>query len=259
MLALAMASWPLAAQPVTVEAPLVMEMYSLRYRPAAEAIAEVQGLLSERGTVELQPEANSLVLRDTRPIVRRAMARLRDYDQPLRQIRLEIQIVQAGGGSPAGPPDGPRLSAELVKRLRELLRFESFVLVAQAGLEMREGRAGRLSVRRRLPGGVRAGCPDLQPASYDWATSSSVADRPLRRERLIHTNLNLMLERPMVLGLAQTESSERALMVVLTSHLLPRETLSVQAGRADHAVRLPRTEPPEGEVVEQQVERPGRG
>ena len=99
-----------------VEVPLVTEVYSLRHRPAADAILEVQGLLSGRGTVELQPQGNSLVLRDTRAIVRRVMARLRDYDQPRRQVRIEIQIVQAGGGSQAGPPEGPRLSEELVRR-----------------------------------------------------------------------------------------------------------------------------------------------
>lgn len=223
VLVLAAASWPLAAQPAAVEAPLVMEMYSLRYRPAAEAIAEVEGLLSERGTVELQPQDNSLVLRDTRPIVRRAMARLRDYDQPLRQIRLEIQIVQAGGDSPPGPPDGPRLSDELVKRLRELLRFESFALIAQAGLEMREGEhvayqfGGDYRVEFEL--GILTSSQQLRLGDFIVGRGQASEARPL-----IHTNLNLMLDRPMVLGLAQTESSERALMVVLTSHLLPLET-----------------------------------
>lgn len=206
----------------SLEVPLVTEVYSLRHRPAAEAIREVQGLLSGRGTVELQPQDNSLVLRDTRAIVRRAMARLRDYDQPLRRVRIEIQIVQAGGGSPAGPPEGPRLSAELVRRLRELLRFESFVLVAQAGLEMREGEqvayqfGGDYRVEFEL--GVLTSSRQLRLG--DFIVGRGPANEA---QQLIHTNLNLMLERPMVLGLAQTESSARALMVVLTCHLLPAE------------------------------------
>ena len=33
---------------------------------------------------------------------------------------------------------------------------------------------------------------------------------------LIHTNINLRLDKPMVLGLARTESSESALMVILS-------------------------------------------
>jgi len=215
-------AWPLAAQPAPVQEPLVTETYTLHHRPAADAIAVVQSLLSERGTVELQPQGNSLVLRDTRAVVRRALARLREYDQPLRQIRLEIQIVEAGDGSRSGPPGSPRLSDELVRRLRELLRFESFLLVAEAGLEMREGEhvvyqfGGDYRVEFEL--GVLTSNSQLRLGDF------IVGRGPTSEARtLIHTNLNLMLGRPMVLGLAQTESSARALMVVLTSHLLPLE------------------------------------
>jgi len=197
-----------------------MEVYSLRHRSAADAIAEVQGLLSERGTVELQPQGNALVVRDTTAVVRRAMARLRGYDQPLRRVRLEIQIVRAGDGSRAEPPEGPRLPDELVRRLRELLRFESFELVAQAGLEMREGEqvayqfGGDYRVQFEL--GVLTANRQLRLG--DFIVGRGPADEV---QPLIHTNLNLTLERPMVLGLAQTESSANALMVVLTSYLLP--------------------------------------
>lgn len=229
LIVLGAASWPLAAQPAEVELPLVMEMYSLRYRPASDAIAEVEGLLSERGSVELQPQGNALVIRDTRAVVRRAMARVREYDQPLRRIRLEIQIVLAGDNSQIGPPDGLRLSADLVRRLRELLRFESFVLVAEAGLEMREGEhvAYQFGGDYRVEFGLGVLTPGRQLRLGDFMVGRGTASetRPL-----IHTNLNLTLERTMVLGLAQTESSERALMVVLTCHLLPFETSLGEGG-----------------------------
>ena len=38
-------------------------------------------------------------------------------------------------------------------------------------------------------------------------------------KELIHTNLNLWLSKPMILGLARTESSTEALMVILTCTL----------------------------------------
>jgi len=211
------------AQEAAVESALEMEVYSLRYRPAGAAIAEVEDLLSDRGTVELQPQDNALVIRDTRGAVRRVLARLRSYDQPLRRVRLEIEIVRAGDESRSAPPSAPHLPEELVRRLRELLRFESFILVAQAGLEMMEGEqvayqfGGDYRVEFEL--GVLTANRQLRLGDFIVGRGAAGEAQPL-----IHTNLNLTLERPMVLGLAQTESSASALMVVLTSHLLPTES-----------------------------------
>jgi hypothetical protein len=198
---------------------LVTEMYTLEYRPAIGAIAEVEDLLSARGSVELQPRGNTLFIRDSSGVVRRVLARLREYDQPLRRVRLEIQIVRAGGPPTPGMLGGPRLPAELARRLRELLRFETFILLARTGLEMIEGEQvayefdGDYRVEFEL-GGLNA---NRQVRLQNFVIGRGRAGEA---PPLIHTNLNLMLERPMVLGLAQTESSERALMVVLTSHLM---------------------------------------
>jgi len=195
-----------------------MQIYALRHRAAGEAIGEVEDLLSSRGTLELQPGENTLVIRDTAAVVRRIAERLRDFDRPPRRVRLEIQIVRAGGAAGA-EGRGPELPAELVRRLGELLRFESFTLLAQAGLEMMEGErvayqfGGDYRVEFEL--GVLSASHQLR--LQDFIVGAGPADDP---RPLIHTNLNLTIERPMVLGLAQTEASERALMVVLTSHLL---------------------------------------
>jgi hypothetical protein len=201
---------------------LVVHIYALRNRAAGDALAMVEDLLSSRGALELQPGENTLVIRDTAPVVRRIVARLRDYDQPPRRVRLEVQIVRAGevAGSRAGMEvRGPELPPELVRRLRELLRFESFTLMAQAGLEMMEGErvayqfGGDYRVEFEL--GVLSASRQLRLQDFIVGKGPAHDSRPL-----IHTNLNLTIERPMVLGLAQTEASERALMVVLTTHLL---------------------------------------
>ncbi|MCZ6726047.1 MAG: hypothetical protein O7A98_01680 [Acidobacteria bacterium] len=198
---------------------LVTEMYVLKYRPATGAVAEVEGLLSAHGSVELLPRGNILFIRDSRGIVRRALARLRDYDQPLRRVRLEIQIVRAGGPPTPGMPGRPQLPAELARRLRELLRFETFILLGRTRLEMLEGEQAsyQFGGDYRVEFELRALNSNGQLRLQDFVVSRG---RTVDSKPLIHTNLNLMLERPMVLGLAQTEASEQALMVVLTTHLM---------------------------------------
>src|SRR4051794_2273006 len=43
---------------------LVLHAYTMRYRQASDAVSMVFPLLSQRGTVELQPATNTLVIRD---------------------------------------------------------------------------------------------------------------------------------------------------------------------------------------------------
>ncbi len=207
---------PLEAQEAS-EPSLVLEIFALRHRAAIEALQQVDGLLTARGTVELQPSENTLVIRDTAAAVKAIVARLRDFDRPPRPIRLEIQIVRAG--EPPESPSSPRLAPELERRLRELLRFETFRLLAQAGLEMHEGEPiayefGSDYQVRFEPGTL---AEDGQLRLRDFIVARGTAEEATP---LIHTNLNLALARPMVLGLAQTESSEKALMVVLTYRLV---------------------------------------
>lgn len=211
-LALSMLMLALAAAAQTAEEPTVERVFELRHQSAAEAVALVYPYLSERGTVELRPGSNALVIDDATEVVERVQELLRDFDRPAESMQLEIQIVSAGAGEEIGESG---LSPELEARLQKLLRYRSYRLVASSRVDAAEG------WEVLSPMG-----PDYE---VDFRLGLVGADRRvklhgfrvLRREGdsetkpLIHTNLNLQLDRPMVLGLARTESSERALMVVL--------------------------------------------
>jgi len=189
-------------------------VYRLLHQAAGEAVALVAPLLSEAGSVELRPGGNSLVIRDRPPALARIVALLADFDQPARWLLLRVQIVAAEAEDAAAGEGGSGLPEELVQRLRELLRYRSYRRVAGASLEVAEGN----EVSRQLDGEYRV----------DFRMGRLEADRRIRllgfrvfRRRgaepaqLVHTNINLRLGKPMVLGLARTEASDRALMVVL--------------------------------------------
>ncbi len=200
--------------------PLVVETYALSHQPVAEAAALVYPLLTERGTVEVRPRGNTLVIRDVRSAVDRILPLLDDYDQPAQTLELEIRIVSAQPRSGSQEP-ASELPEELVARLRELLRYESYRQVARVELTTAEGR----EVERTLGGGYlvnfRVGRLDaarrIRLNGFRILRGASLEEA----KPLIHTNLNLKLDRPMVLGLARTESSDRALMLVLNCALAP--------------------------------------
>lgn len=193
----------------------VSRAFTLEHQSAAEAVNLVYPYLSEHGTVELRPGGNTLLVRDRAEVIARLEPLLRDFDHPARPLQLEIQIVSAGGAA-VGEEESPRLSAELEARLQQLLRYKSYRLMATVRLEAAEGRI--------------VASPLGPEYEVDFRLGTVGADRRiklhgfrvLRRQdgseakALIHTNLNLWLDRPMVLGLARTESSDNALMVVLS-------------------------------------------
>ena len=110
-----------AALPAQPQEELIVHAYSLRYQQAIDAIPVIQPLLSKRGTIELQPAGNTLVIRDTPAALGQIMPRLRSFDHPAQALRLEITIVRASR-SAVSPQERSDLPDELVARLRAVMR-----------------------------------------------------------------------------------------------------------------------------------------
>jgi len=202
------------AAPAQPEPALLVHAYTLRHQPAAEALVLVHPLLSRRGSVQLQPGGNTLVVRDEAAVVERVTALLREFDHPAQKVAIRIQVVRAGDGA-----EGQTLAPELAKRLRELLRYDSYGVMAAADLEAREGEGVSYELGEEyritfqlgtLMSGERLKLHDFE------VTRRAEAEE---RQRLLRTQVNLRLGRPMILGLAKDESSRRALLLVLTCTL----------------------------------------
>ena len=221
------ATLPAAAQ-VPREQPdegldLVVRAYTLEHQPAVEAIALIHSLLSERGAVELRPGGNTLVIRDSPAVVERLVRLLDDFDHPARPVRLALQLVRAGLGT-ASDSAGDELPEALVRRLKELLRYDDYRLLAAAEMEIREGEQVVFELGDEFQVGFRMGTllAGGRVKLHGFRVARQ-AGNPGSRQ-LIHTHLNLWLDKPMILGLARAESSDRALMVVLTCSLDSRST-----------------------------------
>jgi hypothetical protein len=195
---------------------LVLHAYTMRYRQASDAISLVFPLLSQRGTVELQPASNTIVIRDSPAALGRIIPVLRSYDHPSRPLNLDIYIVRAIRSPGAVRSDLPE---PLTRRLRALLPYDVYEVQAQAQLASREGQAvtyalgGEYEVSFRLGTLVDRQRIRLSNFRVLRRTEEHRAGSPL-----IHTNLLLTLEQATTFGLARTEQSSEALMIVMTVH-----------------------------------------
>lgn len=206
---------PMVAPPEAGSERLALHAYALRHRRAGDALEVVRPLLSPLGTVELQPGRNTVVVRDSLSALSRIVPELRRFDRPVEPLEIEVLVVRALAGRPR-PGAAPSVPPELERRLRALLRYERYELVAEGRLQSRENEdvtfelGDGFAVRFRL-GELADGRVRLSEFQVDREASTD-GGRPL-----IHTNLNLWLERPVALGLARSESSDSALMVAITA------------------------------------------
>lgn len=208
------------------ERPTVLHAYKLENQPATEALALVYPLLSPIGTVELKPRENTLVIRDVPAAVERIVPVLNRFDHPKRAIDLEIQMVRATAEQ-FSPPPRNQLPAALQRRLEKLLPYHSYELLASTRLSSKEGdrvsyRLGqRFDVRFRL-GTVLEG---RRIRLHDFEVDRAADAEGAAKKTLIHTNLFLFLDQTFSLGLAPSESSREALMVVITARIAPGQDL----------------------------------
>ncbi len=219
LLALAVFAAPALAAAGDGAAPLARHVFTPRHQSAGNALPLVHPLLSSRGTVELRRADNTLVIEDVASSLPAVVEALAAYDRPARLMRLRVQLVQALAR--AGEGDGAQaLPPELLERLRRLLRFESYSLVASADVGVSEGVAAAFELHPdyRLDFQL-VDSGDRQAELRDFKILRRAADREL--ETLLHTHLKMALDQPMVLGLARSEASDSALMVVLRCDAAP--------------------------------------
>jgi len=86
------------------DAEILLHVYALRHQTAGDALGLVKPLLSPRGTVELRPGDNTLVLRDTAQAIARILPVLVGFDHPSRPVDVELWMVRASGKSAVSPP-----------------------------------------------------------------------------------------------------------------------------------------------------------
>lgn len=225
----ASATW--AQAPSSGDSRLRVYAYTLKHQPAHEALQQVRPLLSTRGTVEVQPGGNTLVVRETQGIIDRVARLLERFDHPPEELRFDIRIVRAGpkrsGISPPQPENEVLSAAELPEslaaQLREYLRYDDYRVLAEAGLKTLEGEEVTYSLGQTYSVSFRSGTVMAgQRVKLEGFRILKQINNPANKGRqlppreLFHATLNLWLDRPFNLVLAQDEKRQEALMVAIS-------------------------------------------
>lgn len=199
--------------------PVRLHAFTLQHQPASEALELVRPLLSKEGTVTLAPGSNTLEIRDTLAALSRIVPMLRSFDHPARPIEIEVLLVQASRPGVSGLiSSSPEIPQELITRWRELLHYDIFTLAARADLRPREGESVTYETGNGYKLTFRLGTvlADRRIRLHNFRIVKRSGNSEKAEKEVIHTNLNLWLDQTITFGLARTEASPTALMVVMT-------------------------------------------
>lgn len=190
-------------------------VFSLERQPVFDALTVVRPLLSVQGSVELDPNHNTIAVRDNLAALSRVATAIRAFDRENQPVRIDVSLILAETAriSPLQPATG--IAPDLLVRLRQLLRFENFSLLAQSQITSREGEA----VVYEMTQGYRL---SFQLGSVGDGKRIRLAGFRMVRAlpgkpelELVRSVVNLGLDQPLILGLTRDEAADRALMLVL--------------------------------------------
>jgi hypothetical protein len=128
---------------------LTVRSFQFKYVDAGRAAEAIKSLVSNEGSISIQPSTNALVVTDRPDNIRDIAAMLARFDVPAQPFKLRIRIV--GAGRVEGSGRVPESLRDVAPKL-SLLRFNSFDDLGDATAEAREGDPAIVD----LPSGYRA-------------------------------------------------------------------------------------------------------
>lgn len=206
---------PLALWGQTVQE---VRVFQLRFKPAREAAALVEPLLSPEGSLLIQPRTNTLTVRDTPAVQKRVAEALAGFDVPPEVFRIRLRLILASTVPPTPGAAAPLIEG-VGKELAEVFRFTSYqeldtlVLAAADGAAVEAEAAGRYYLKFVVRGSSKER-DRLQLQGFELYRKSRNPDGSEGLRLLLRTTLSLRVQQTGILGAARSEAANQALVLV---------------------------------------------
>jgi hypothetical protein len=189
--------------------------FQLQFRDASRAAVVIKPLITEKGSVSIQPSSNTLVVTDLPERLAEVARILGEYDAPAKSFTIDLKLVTASTSQ--NPSPVPPDLKEISSKLGGVLRFNQFEKIGELVTSGREG----TPVLIDIDGGYRAEfrLGEFDPLSRSLRLEdfrlSRVPQRGGELQQLLKTSINLRLGQTVALGASRDPGSTRALMIVL--------------------------------------------
>jgi type II secretory pathway component HofQ len=196
---------------------IITKAFTIKFRGVDEAVALVNGLLSEEGTVTMQPRMKTIVVRDLEKNLRQIETSLSAFDTPPPSVELSIKLVLAKKSENASV-----VSQEIkdIGKLGEVLRFNDYTLLDNGLITSEEGRNATLNLAKDyqvsyVTDVIQEGNGVIRLKNFQLNKRKRGRSKEESLIPLLSVTVNLRNSETLVLGASQFEESNQALLIIL--------------------------------------------
>jgi len=217
----------LAAEPEDDAERITARSFEVRYRPLSDAVDLVSTVLSNDGSVSLQPRLRRLVVQDRPEVLARVGDLLDSFDLPPRTVEVTVSLFMGSDrrGEEAGrqtmPPEISRELRGVRETLGDFTRWTAFDPLGGRSITCVEGASvtTNLSDDYRVTfeiDAVEDGVDDrVSFRSFDLMRVIRTAEGTERTELLYRTRIVVPAGRDLLVGVASGPEARRALFLKL--------------------------------------------
>ncbi len=204
----------------------VSRVFRLEHASISDASAAIQPMLSEVGSLTLQPRLSKIVVQDQPEIIDRVTELIKTIDHVPGVYRIRFDLLRGGKSTPYGTVD----EVIVEDRLRRMFKVEAFRRIGSSTIEgvlgsptrAELGTSYQVSLLAQRPEHSESspwGIPDpgnrLQLRQLVLERIAVAADGTLMTDELLRTNVLLSPEQTVYIGAGNSEESEDVLVLIV--------------------------------------------
>jgi hypothetical protein len=216
----------IAAVVAAANTDTVSRVFTLEYASVSDASAAIQPMLSEAGSLTLQPKLSRIVVQDQPEIIDRVTEMIEKLDHVPGAYRIQIDLLKGGKATPYGTAD----EVPVEDRLRKMFKVEVFHRLGRSTIEGVLGSSTRAELGTSFQVSLLAQIPEY-PESTPWGAPDPgnrlqlrqlvlerkevAADGTLTTDELLRTNVLLSPKQTVYIGAGNSEDSEDVLVLIV--------------------------------------------
>jgi len=216
----------IAAAVTAANLETVSRVFRLEHASVSEASAAIQPMLSDAGSLTLQPKLSRIVVQDQPEIIDRVSELIKKIDHVPGAYSIQIDLLKGGKATPYGTVD----EVNVEDRLRKMFKVESFHRIGSSTIEGMLGSPTRAALGTSFQVSLLAQLPEYSDSS-PWGIpdpgnrlqlrqlvlerEAVAADGTLTITELLRTNVLLSPKQTVYIGAGNSEDSEDVLVLIV--------------------------------------------
>ncbi|HSE42554.1 MAG TPA: secretin N-terminal domain-containing protein [Acidobacteriota bacterium] len=196
---------------------LLTKAFAIKFKKVDQVASLINGLLSEKGAVTLQPRLQTIVVQDYEKNLRQIEMAIAAFDVPPPAAEVSVKLVRASKNEEASP-----ISDEIknMARVGDVLKFNQYALLDSGIVECEEGQNSVLALAREyqisfVPDIIQEGNNIIRLKNFQLKKKKKDGNGKDSYLPLLTVTVNLRNAETLVLGASRFEESDQALLIML--------------------------------------------